>query len=299
MGSLAFRVALAPPLVGRSSRHGARISGARYRLSRCCFSSQSAMASAALEIELIPCLKDNYAYLLRDASSGAIGVVDPSTAQPVIEALERRGLKLTHIINTHHHWDHTGGNADLKKRYGAQIVAPPGDGIPGIDVPLKDGDTWMLGEHAMKVIGTPGHTRGHVSYYFADSRAVFTGDTLFSIGCGRLFEGSAQQMWSSLSKLAALPDETRVFCGHEYTLSNAKFAMTIEPNNPALNSHFEKVKQLRDSGLATIPSSVGEEKKFNPFLRPASREIRRSLNLSDDASDSDVFAAVRKAKDRA
>lgn len=171
--------------------------------------------------------------------------------------------------------------------------------IPGIDISLGDGQTWMFGEQAMLVLDTPGHTRGHVSFYFKDSKAVFTGDTLFSIGCGRLFEGSPEQMWMSLTKLAALPDDTLVYCGHEYTMSNAKFALTVEPQNDALQSRFEKVKQLRQKGLATIPTTLGEEKETNPFLRPFSVELRKTMKVPATATDIDAFAAVRAAKDRA
>jgi hydroxyacylglutathione hydrolase len=263
--------------------------------------SNTVLMQAALQIDLVPCLVDNYAYLLHDSASGVTGVVDPSAAGPVIDALNKRGLSLTYILNTHHHWDHTGGNAELKKKYNAKVVGPRADEerIPGIDLALRDGQIWMFGEQEMQVLDTPGHTRGHVSFYFKQSKAVFTGDTLFSIGCGRLFEGSPEQMWMSLSKLAGLPDDTLVYCGHEYTLSNAKFAITVEPDNKRLKSRLEQVKELRQKGLATIPSTLGEEKETNPFLRPFSAGLRKTMKVPADASDIQAFAAVRAAKDRA
>ncbi|KAL2608981.1 hypothetical protein R1flu_027554 [Riccia fluitans] len=258
------------------------------------------VVTSKLQIELVPCLVDNYAYLLQDVNAKVTAVVDPSAAGPVIDALNAKGLSLHFILNTHHHWDHTGGNAELKRKYNAKVVGPRADEerIPGIDISLRGGQTWKLGEHMMQVLETPGHTRGHVTFYFPDSGAVFTGDTLFSLGCGRLFEGTAEQMWNSLSKISQLPDETLIYCGHEYTLSNAKFAMSLEPTNETLSSHYEKIAQLRRKGLPTIPTTLGEEKKFNPFLRPSSLELRKALNLSRSASDVETFAAVRSAKDR-
>ncbi|KAL3676910.1 hypothetical protein R1sor_026858 [Riccia sorocarpa] len=265
-----------------------------------CRSYSTSVVTSRLQIELVPCLVDNYAYLLHDANAKVTAVVDPSAAGPVIDALNAKGLSLNFILNTHHHWDHTGGNAELKRKYNAKVVGPRADEerIPEIDISLRDGQTWKLGEHVMQVLDTPGHTRGHVTFYFPDSGAVFTGDTLFSLGCGRLFEGTAEQMWHSLSKICQLPDETLVYCGHEYTLSNAKFAISLEPKNEALLSHYEKVAQLRRKGLPTIPTTLGEEKKINPFLRPSSAELRKALNLSSSATDVETFAAVRCAKDR-
>lgn len=258
---------------------------------------------ASLQIDLVPCLSDNYAYLLVDDSSSpaSVAIVDPSEAGPVVKALTSRGLQLTHVLCTHHHWDHTGGNNDLKRRYGAQVVGPKADEsrIPGIDVALAEGQTWQFGRHTMHVLDTPGHTRGHVSFYFPEAGAVFTGDTMFSLGCGRLFEGSPPQMWASLSKLAKLPPETRIYCGHEYTQSNVKFALSLEPGNNALQARAAEVKHLREQGLPTIPSTLREELAVNPFLRPGSMEIRRSLKLSPTIEDVDSFAAIRRAKDLA
>jgi len=261
-------------------------------------SSISTMASS-LQIELVPCLKDNYAYLLHDSSSGTTGIVDPSEPGPIIDALSKRRYKLMYILNTHHHYDHTGGNLELKATYGAKVIGPfaEKDRIPGIDVALRDGEKWMFGGHEMHVLETPGHTKGHVSFYFPESEAIFTGDTLFCLSCGKLFEGSAEQMWSSLSKIASLSDDVRIFCGHEYTVSNAKFALSIEPGNDALRSYAARASELRSKGLPTVPSTLAEEKSCNPFLRTFSADIRKSLNIPDTASEVEVLGRVRKAKD--
>jgi hydroxyacylglutathione hydrolase len=251
-----------------------------------------------LEIELVPCLKDNYAYLLRDTASNAVGVVDPSEAAPVLAALARHGWTLTYILNTHHHWDHTGGNLDLKAKTGAHVVGPAADRerIPGIDIALHDGERWKLGEAEAQVLFIPGHTRGHVAYYFAESKAVFCGDTLFALGCGRMFEGTAPQMWTSLSKLRALPSETRVYCGHEYTQANARFALSIEPKNAALRARSASVDGLRAKGLATVPSTIGEERETNPFLRADRPGFAEEVGLIG-ADPVAVFAEVRRRKD--
>lgn len=260
--------------------------------------SVSCMASA-LQIELVPCLRDNYAYLLHDADTGTVGVVDPSEAVPVINALKRRNQNLTYILNTHHHYDHTGGNLELKAKYGAKVIGSSKDRnrIPGIDIALQDGETWMFAGHEALVMETPGHTTGHVSYYFPGSGAVFTGDTLFSLSCGKLFEGNPEQMLSSLQKITTLPDDTNVYCGHEYTESNAKFALSIEPNNEDLKEYAAQVAYLRSKKLPTIPTTLRREKNCNPFLRTASTEIRRCLNIPVSASDSEALGVIRKAKD--
>lgn len=259
----------------------------------------SSLTKAAFQIELIPCLKDNYAYLLHDTEARVTGVVDPSESEPIMKALEKRDLHLAYILNTHHHWDHTGGNLDLKSRFNAKVIGPYADRdrIPGIDVALRDGDTWMFGTQKMLVMDTPGHTRGHVCLFFPDSKAIFTGDTLFSLSCGRLFEGTPEQMWTSLSKITSFPDDTNVYCGHEYTLSNAEFSLTLEPSNENLRSYYRKVKELRQAGLPTIPTSIGLEKACNPFLRLSSAEVRASVAIPPNANDVQVLAAVRTAKD--
>ncbi|CAM6091852.1 unnamed protein product [Calypogeia fissa] len=254
--------------------------------------------ASSLEIEIVPCLQDNYAYLLHDTSTGLTGIVDPSEAGPVEKALKAKGVKLDFILNTHHHWDHTGANEELKRKFSAKVVGPKTDKdrIPGIDIPLAN-ESWNFGSHALQALETPGHTTGHVCYYFEEDKAVFTGDTLFSIGCGRVFEGTMEQMWSSLSRLSSLPDDTRVFCGHEYTVANARFAVTVKPNNEALQLRKKVAEQLRQQGQPTIPTTIAEERSFNPFLRPFSEEIRKNLRLGSSACDVDVFAALRLAKD--
>lgn len=251
-----------------------------------------------LNIHLVPCLKDNYAYLVHEPSTMAVAVVDPSEGQPVFDALAKHGLKLTHILNTHHHFDHTGGNLDLKEKTGARVVGPRADRerIPGIDEAVGEGDTWPLGQAKARIFDIPAHTKGHIAFWFEADKAVFTGDTMFAMGCGRLFEGTPAQMWSSLSKLAALPPETRVYCGHEYTLSNGRFALTLEPHNDALKKRMVEVERLRAAGAPTIPSTIGLERETNPFLRPESGDLRKSLAL-ENADTVAVFAETRRRKD--
>jgi hydroxyacylglutathione hydrolase len=250
----------------------------------------------ALQIEPVACLKDNYAYLVHDAGTGLTAIVDPSEPEPVKQALARRGWRLTHILNTHHHFDHTGGNLPLKEEFGAKVVGPEKDRerIPGIDVGVVEGQAWTFGARRVPVLEIPAHTRAHIAFVFDD--AVFTGDTLFAMGCGRLFEGTPAMMWASLTKLMALPDATRVYCGHEYTQSNGRFALTLEPGNAALAARMREVDGLRAKNAPTIPSTIGLEKQTNPFLRPDSKEIRHALGLLH-ADDVDVFAEMRKRKD--
>ncbi|KAK4751286.1 hypothetical protein SAY87_004768 [Trapa incisa] len=255
--------------------------------------------SSSLQIELVPCLKDNYAYLLYDMDTGTVGVVDPSESRPVIDALSRKNRNLTYILNTHHHHDHTGGNLELKARYGAKIIGSLNDKgrIPGIDITLKDGDKWMFAGHEVLVIDTPGHTQGHISFYFPGSGSIFTGDTLFSLSCGKLFEGTPHEMLSSLKKITSLPEDTNIYCGHEYTLSNSKFALSIEPNNEALQSYAAQVAHLCSKSLPTIPTTLKREKACNPFLRTSSPEIRQSLGIAAAAEEAEVLLAIRQAKD--
>ncbi|MCE9521049.1 MAG: hydroxyacylglutathione hydrolase [Alphaproteobacteria bacterium] len=251
-----------------------------------------------LKILLVPCLTDNYAYLVHEPSTNAVAIVDPSEAAPVLAALQTHGLKLTHILNTHHHFDHTGGNLPLKEATGARIIGPKADSdrIPGIDEGLGEGDTLTFGNAKARVFDIPAHTKGHIAFWFEADKAVFTGDTMFAIGCGRLFEGTPAQMWTSLSKLAALPADTRVYCGHEYTLSNGRFALTLEPNNKALQQRMVEVERLRAAKDPTIPTTLGLEMQTNPFLRPASAELRSTLGLQN-ADDVTVFAEIRRRKD--
>jgi hydroxyacylglutathione hydrolase len=252
----------------------------------------------ALDIRQIPVLKDNFVYLMRDPTSGAVAVVDPAVAAPVLAEASRLGWTITHILNTHHHGDHVGGNLEIKAATGCTIVGPAHDPdrIPGMDIQLKDGDSYALGDAEARVFFVPGHTRGHIAYWFKDSGALFCGDTLFSIGCGRLFEGTAQQMWNSLSRLRALPPQTRVYCAHEYTESNIKFAVSIDPHNAALQKRAAEVKALRAAGKYSVPSFLGDERAANPFLRADAPELAAAMGLAG-GNPADVFAEVRRRKD--
>jgi hydroxyacylglutathione hydrolase len=253
---------------------------------------------SALDIHMFSCLADNYGYLLHDADSGVTAAVDTPDATEILAQLAARGWRLTHILNTHHHNDHAGGNLELKRRTGCTIVGPKRDAarIPGIDRAVGEGDVVMLGSHRATVHDTPGHTRGHIVYHFADARAAFVGDTLFAIGCGRLFEGTPAEMWSSLQKILCWPDDTRLYCAHEYTQANARFALTVEPRNAALRERAAAVAKLRAAGRPTVPSTLAEERATNPFLRAASAELRATIGLPN-AADVDVFARTRALKD--
>ena len=246
------------------------------------------------EIALVPCLSDNYAYLIRDGALCA--VVDPSEPEPVKRALAARGWTLTHILNTHHHFDHTGGNLPLKDEFGAEVVGPGNDRarIPGIDVGVGEDAPWRFGDHTVRILEIPAHTRGHIAFVF--DGAAFTGDTLFAMGCGRLFEGTPEMMWDSLSKLMRLPDETKIYCGHEYTQNNGRFALRVEPGNAELQARMKEVDAARTAGAPTIPSTIALEKRTNPFVRTDSNEIRRTLGL-ESAGDVEVFAELRRRKD--
>jgi hydroxyacylglutathione hydrolase len=247
-----------------------------------------------VEVAIVPCLGDNYAYLVK--AGGACAVVDPSEPAPVTAALKARGWRLTHILNTHHHLDHTGGNLALKQATGATVVGPGKDAarIPGIDVGVNEASGWEFAGLPVEVLEVPAHTRGAISFVIEGN--AFTGDTLFAIGCGRLFEGDPQMMWTSLSKLMRLPDATRIYCGHEYTENNGRFALTLEPGNAALQARMKDVRAARSSGATTMPSEMGLEKATNPFLRVASPEIRKSLGM-ENAGEVAVFGEIRRRKD--
>jgi hydroxyacylglutathione hydrolase len=252
-----------------------------------------------LEIERLPLLSDNYAWLLLDPDTGASGVVDPGEAAPVLARLEALGRGLDWILATHHHGDHIGGSRELKARTGCRMAGPRADAgrIPGLDVLLAEGDRFSFGSREAEVIETPGHTRGHITFWFAADRALFCGDTLFALGCGRLFEGDAATMWRSLGKLKALPDDALVHCGHEYTQSNARFALSVDPANPDLRARAAEIDTLRARGEPTVPSRLGVERRTNPFLRPDDPAIRAGLGMAG-ASDAEVFGAIRARKDR-
>ncbi len=252
-----------------------------------------------LQIHQFPCLGDNYGYLIHDPLAGVTAAIDTPDAAAIERALAERGWQLTFILNTHHHADHVGGNLALKASTGCVIVGCRADAarIPGIDIKLSDGDTFYFGNHGAHILETPGHTIGHICYVFDADHVAFVGDTLFSMGCGRLFEGTPAQMWHSLQKLMALPDETRLFCAHEYTEKNGRFAQTLEPDNTVLAARMTQVAALRADGRPTVPSTIGLEKSTNPFLRPASRELRATLGMPD-AADVEVLAETRRRRDK-
>lgn len=251
-----------------------------------------------LEILQLPVLTDNYIYLVHEPAGRATAAIDPALAEPVLAELQRRGWQLTHIFNTHHHGDHVGGNLQLQRLTGCAIVGLGRDRarIPGLDVAVGEGDVVSLGQMQARVLELPGHTRGHIAFWFDQAAALFCGDTLFSLGCGRLFEGDAEQMWRSLEKLKALPPATRVYCAHEYTQANGCFALTLEPDNSALAARMARVNDLRAQNRPTVPSTLAEELATNPFLRPDSPAIRRHLGMAD-AEDWQVFARMRRLKD--
>ena len=238
----------------------------------------------ALEIIRIPALSDNYIWLVHDDASGETMVVDPAEAAPVEAVLAARGWRLSAIWNTHWHPDHTGGNAALKAAHGVPVIAPAAETsrIPTADRLVAEGDVVTLGAHEAVVMETPAHTAGHISYLFADDAAIFVGDTIFAMGCGRLFEGTAAQMFANMQRYAALPDTTAIYCAHEYTESNGRFALSVDPDNAALVARMEDVRAARASGEATVPTTIGAERATNPFLR---------------AHDVEEFAQLRQSKD--
>lgn len=251
-----------------------------------------------LLIEQIPVLNDNYVYLLHDPESRATAAVDPAVAEPVEERLAEKGWTLTHILNTHHHGDHTGGNLALKQRHSLRIVGARADSqrIPGIDLQVADGDSFLLGGAASVVMAVPGHTSGHIAFWFPESQAIFCGDTLFAMGCGRLFEGTAEQMWSSLLKLRGLPDDTLVYCAHEYTQSNARFARMVERGNADLLARIADIDARRNRRQPTVPSLLSLERATNPFLRADVESVKKGVGLSGE-DPVRVFAEIRRRKD--
>jgi hydroxyacylglutathione hydrolase len=249
------------------------------------------------ETHLFKCLSDNYGVLLHDPDSGATASIDAPEAAPVEAALKATGWKLTDILVTHHHHDHTGGIEALKSKYRCRVVAPAKEAakIPGVDETVREGDKVKVGNLTANVIETPGHTLGHIAYWFHDDKLAFVGDTLFSIGCGRVIEGDAEMMWASLKKLRDLPNDTDIFCGHEYTAANIKFARTVEPNNKALAERDAEAKREVERGLPTIPVTIGEEKKANPFLRADVPEVAAGIGLAGKPAGQ-VFAEIRARK---
>jgi hydroxyacylglutathione hydrolase len=252
-----------------------------------------------LEIVTIPCLSDNYAFLAHDEATGATAVVDVPEAAPILNALAERDWRASHILITHHHNDHIAGLRALAAATGARIIGAAADRhrLPPLDEAVKPGDTVRIGMDTGQVIDVSGHTLGHVAYHFPDSSVVFTADSLMALGCGRLFEGSAEMMWQSLSRLAALPPETMVCSGHEYAQSNARFALTIEPDNPALISRSNEIIETRKAGRSTVPTTLSQELATNPFLRANLPEVKALIGMPD-ASDVQAFAEIRARKDR-
>jgi hydroxyacylglutathione hydrolase len=248
---------------------------------------------------LFLCLQDNYGVLVHDPATGATAAIDAPEAAPVEAALRESGWKLTDILVTHHHGDHTGGIAELKKNHGCRVVAPRAEAqkIPLVDLAVGDSDTVNVGKLTARVIETPGHTLGQIAYWFADDKLVFAGDTLFSIGCGRVIEGTPPMMWQSLLKLRALPDDTQVYCGHEYTEANLRFARSIEPRNNLLSVREVEVKNLRARGAPTIPTLMGDEKRENPFLRADQPELAAAVGMSGKTA-AEVFAEIRQRKNK-
>ncbi len=236
-----------------------------------------------IDVTIIPIFDDNYAYLI-ETSSGACAVIDAGQAEPVIDILNKRNLRLEFIISTHHHWDHVDGNMELKEKYDAQIVAPSKEAlyIDGVDIALKDGDIFDIGGEIMCAIETPGHTLGSTCFYFKDSHALFTGDTLFSMSCGRLFEGSAQDMFRSFQRIMKLPDETLIYCAHEYTRGNAGFCLSQDRDNPHLKQRIKEIKELRAQGKPTLPVSLEIEKKTNIFMKAKNAEEFAALRIKKD-----------------
>ena len=251
-----------------------------------------------LEIHQFPCLSDNYGFLIHDAGSKVTASIDTPDAAAIDRALKQKGWKLTHILNTHHHPDHTGGNVELKAKWKCTVVGPRREvgKIPACDIPVADGDIFRFGSHMAQIFDVPGHTSGHIAYWFADDGLAFVGDALFAMGCGRLFEGTADEMWNSLQKLMSLPEQTKVYCAHEYTLANARFALTVEPENPDLRQRAREVEEARSRGQATVPTTIGLELRTNPFLRPMSRWIQENVGMLG-AEPVEIFAEVRRRKD--
>ncbi|MGC6472760.1 MAG: hydroxyacylglutathione hydrolase [Parvibaculales bacterium] len=251
-----------------------------------------------LEIDQFPCLEDNYGYLLHDPETGATATIDTPDAGVILQRLADKGWQLTHILNTHHHWDHAGGNLEIKEATGCEIIGPAceSEKIPGIDRAVDQDDMIAFGNDYLEVINVGGHTLGHIAYFLRSQKTAFVGDALFAMGCGRLFEGTPAQMWASLSRLNRLPAETVICCAHEYTLANAAFALSVDPDNQALIERTEDVKARRAAGLPTVPTTLSLERATNPFLRVDDPAMRILLDMQN-ASQVDVFAEIRHRKD--
>eukprot|EP00927_Polykrikos_kofoidii_P023611 TRINITY_DN21695_c0_g1_i1.p1 TRINITY_DN21695_c0_g1~~TRINITY_DN21695_c0_g1_i1.p1 ORF type:complete len:394 (+),score=59.42 TRINITY_DN21695_c0_g1_i1:36-1184(+) len=329
------RSLMRPALVGLSNRRhsscgssiamaGALIAAAASRRSRHACSSVRAASSAKVsspctasdflegmgdaaaarvgdgaEVILVPCLGDNYAPVLHDAATGHTAVIDTPDAEPILAAVKSRGWTITHILNTHHHWDHTAGNSSIKQHTGCEIIGPAGEesAIPELDLAVKEGDRFHVGSFQANVLAVGGHTLGHIAYHFPAQRLAFVGDTLFVLGCGRLFEGTPAQMWASLSKLRALPDDTVIYCGHEYTMSNLRFATHLG-GVPGISERAKAIHELRAASKPTVPMLLAHETATNPFLRADTDEVRSAAGLPSGATSLEVFTEIRRQKDQ-
>ena len=251
-----------------------------------------------MKIEIIPCLNDNYSYLIHDEISNTTAIVDPSEFIPCDTIISKNYKKLDFILNTHHHYDHVGGNEELKKKYNSKVLGFENDKnrIPQIDTVLKDNQEFKIGTLNFTTIFIPGHTRGHVAFYFKKERVVFSGDTLFSLGCGRVFEGTYKQMFQSLNKLKNLPGETKVYCGHEYTFKNLEFCLKFNPNNDFLKKKKDDIKLSLKNKKPTIPSTIADEIKANIFFRVNDPDVKKAINL-ENSSDIEIFTKLRDLKD--
>ena len=251
-----------------------------------------------LSIEIIPCLNDNYSYLLYDKDTNTVAIIDPSDFNPCDKVISKRYNKLDYILNTHHHFDHVGGNQKLKEKYKSKVLGfeLDKDRIPDIDIALKEKQNFKLGNSSFEVIFIPGHTKGHIAFYFEDEKIVFTGDTLFSLGCGKVFEGTHEQMFSSLNKLKNLPVDTKIYCGHEYTKKNLEFCLEYDLKNDFLKKKSNWINSKIESNSPTVPVSIDEEKKTNIFLRCDEPSIKKALNLNN-ASEQEIFSKLRDLKD--
>ena len=251
-----------------------------------------------MDIEIIPCLNDNYSYLIKDNQTDTVAIIDPSEFRPCDKKINEKYKKLDFILNTHHHFDHVGGNAELKKKYGSKILGFEKDKkrIPAIDILLKDGQEFKIGSLDFKTIFIPGHTSGHIAFYLEKEKVIFTGDTLFSLGCGRVFEGTYEEMFNSLNKIKNLPEDTKIYCGHEYTKNNFEFCFKFNPNNDHLKDKQKEIALKIKEGKPTIPSTIKEEIKTNIFLRYDDLDVKDTLNLKN-ASDLEIFTKLRDLKD--
>ena len=237
-----------------------------------------------MRVEIIPCLQDNYSYLIIDESNKTASVIDPSEAKPIINFIEKENINLKYILNTHHHYDHIGGNKDLKKKYNSIVIGYKDDAsrIPGIDILLNNNQIWKADNFEAKIMHIPGHTTGHISFHFFKEKLIFTGDTLFSLGCGKIFEGTYQDMFDSLNQIKKLPQDTKIYCGHEYTLQNSKFCIKHDPENLNLKNKIVEIKKKLENNIPTIPSTIKDENECNIFLR---------------AKDDKSFSKLRDLKD--